>query len=184
VAHCRQPFSQETMGRTGVSRRSLNLKSINRPCLSTARNRYFQWPPTFPYISATRHEVARHPWYHRTRFPKAQARSDEPSAGSWTDPRLPRVSASSPPDPGSLSHTCSTSERTPGSYSMGKRRRLNMNKAPRRTTPDYDMPVNATEPAQNTCLAIAVDCSVRKGRDNRSDSQHQLTEGFDASLSL
>src|SRR3984957_11730347 len=44
------------------------MKCINRPCLSTARNRYFQWPPTFTYVSSTRHEVARYPWYQRTRF--------------------------------------------------------------------------------------------------------------------
>ena len=46
-----------------VFRRSINMKSINRPCLSTARNRYFQWPPTFTYVSSTRHVVARDPLF-------------------------------------------------------------------------------------------------------------------------
>src|ERR1700730_4723784 len=37
-----------------VFRRSNNMKSISRPCLSTARNRYFHLPPTLEHDSSYR----------------------------------------------------------------------------------------------------------------------------------
>ena len=60
VTHGSQRFAQETVARTRVSP-VLSMKSISRPCLSTARNRYFHFPLIFPYVSFTRQDVARWP---------------------------------------------------------------------------------------------------------------------------
>src|SRR5258708_39417036 len=58
--------------------------------------------------------------------------------------------------------------------STSKRRRLNMNKAPRRTTPDYDTPVNATEPSKPPPVRRAGVSVVPLGQCLRGKSSEEL----------
>jgi hypothetical protein len=94
-------------------------------------------------LSSTRHEVARYPWYQRTRFSSmhvamnpAHDRGRIHVYAAFLH-HLRQIPVAIPDLQYQRTHT--------RMISTGKRRRLNRNKAPRRTTPDYDTPVNATE---------------------------------------
>jgi hypothetical protein len=72
--------------------RSDSMTSTRRPCLSTARNRYFHWPPTLTEVSSTHQDSDRKPWYQWTRFLELRRRALTELTDQASNSRYPALS--------------------------------------------------------------------------------------------